>query len=99
MNFERVLECLSDYRTQNEYFDRLVGAVMRNKLAARAVRASVAAAASASRARRVSLARRVSRPGQYEQVFFIAGEMRSGTSWLRRTLDAHPEIACGQEGS
>jgi len=66
---------------------------MANKLAARAVRASVATAASVSRARRSS------RPGQYEQVFFVAGEMRSGTSWLRRTLDAHPEIACGQEGS
>ncbi|MBD0327776.1 MAG: sulfotransferase [Pyrinomonadaceae bacterium] len=25
--------------------------------------------------------------------------MRSGTSWLRRTLSAHPEIACGHEGS
>ena len=66
---------------------------MANKLTGRAVRASVAAAVSVSRARR-SL-----RPGQYEEVFFIAGEMRSGTSWLRRTLDAHPEIACGQEGS
>lgn len=31
--------------------------------------------------------------------FFIVGEMRSGTSWLRRTLSAHPEIACGHEGS
>jgi len=93
MNFERVLERLRGYRTQNEHFDRLVEVVMANKLAARAVRALVAAAASVSRARR-SL-----RPGQYEEVFFIAGEMRSGTSWLRRTLDAHPEIACGQEGS
>ena len=93
MNFERVLERLRGYRIQNEHFDRLVEVVMANKLTARAVRASVAAAVSVSRARR-SL-----RPGQYEEVFFIAGEMRSGTSWLRRTLNAHPEIACGQEGS
>lgn len=91
MNLERVLERLRDYRLRNERFDRLAGAVMANKLAARAVRASVSAAASVSRPGRAS--------GQYDVVFFIAGEMRSGTSWLRRTLSAHPEIACGHEGS
>lgn len=31
--------------------------------------------------------------------FFIAGEMRSGTSWLARTLDTHPEVFCKGEGS
>ncbi|MBA3473402.1 MAG: sulfotransferase [Rubrobacter sp.] len=66
---------------------------MANELGARAVRASVSVATSASRARRAS------GPGQYDVVFFVAGEMRSGTSWLRRTLSAHPEIACGHEGS
>lgn len=39
------------------------------------------------------------RPVAYRGTFFIAGEMRSGTSWLRRMLNAHPEIACGHEGS
>ncbi len=93
MNVESIIERLRDYRLRNEYFDRLVGAVMANKLAARAVKTSVSAVASRSRAKRVSS------PGEYDGVFFIAGEMRSGTSWLRRTLSAHPEIACGHEGS
>lgn len=93
MNLERILERLRDYRLQNKYFDRLVSAVMANKLAARVVRASVSAATSGTRYMKVSVA------GQYDMVFFIAGEMRSGTSWLRRTLSTHPEIACGHEGS
>jgi hypothetical protein len=93
VNLERVLERLRDYRLRNEHFDRLVVAVMANKLAARAVRASVSAVTSDSRSERALV------PGQYDVVFFIAGEMRSGTSWLRRTLSGHPEIACGHEGS
>jgi len=31
--------------------------------------------------------------------FFVVGEMRSGTSWLQRTLNTHPEIFCKGEGS
>jgi hypothetical protein len=31
--------------------------------------------------------------------FFLVGEMRSGTSWLQRTLNTHPEIFCKGEGS
>jgi hypothetical protein len=93
MNLERALERLRDYRLQNEYFDRLVGAVMANKLAARAVHASVSAVTSGARTNAVLGA------GQYETAFFLVGEMRSGTSWLRRTLSAHPEITCGHEAS
>jgi len=93
MNFERVLERLRDYRLRNERFDRLVGALMANKLTGKVVRASVSAAASGMRPKGVS------GPGQYDVVFFIAGEMRSGTSWLRRTLSAHSEVVCGHEGS
>lgn len=91
MNLERALNRLRDYRLQNESFDRLVGRIMSNETAARAVRGAAAAATSISRSRRVT--------GRYRTVFFIAGEMRSGTSWLRRTMSAHPEIACGHEGS
>ncbi|MGB3681466.1 MAG: sulfotransferase [Rubrobacteraceae bacterium] len=31
-------------------------------------------------------------------VFFIVGRAKSGTSWLMRLLDAHPEIMCRGEG-
>lgn len=31
--------------------------------------------------------------------FFVVGEMRSGTSWLARTLDSHPQVYCKGEGS
>jgi sulfotransferase family protein len=93
VNPERILEHLRNYRLRNERFDRLVGTVMANKTAARFVRASASAATVGTRTRRASGSR------QYDMVFFVAGEMRSGTSWLRRTLSAHPEVACGHEGS
>jgi hypothetical protein len=93
VNPERAIERLRDYRLQNEYFDRLVSAVLANKLAAKVVHASVSAATSGSRAKVVP------RRGPYDTVFFIAGEMRSGTSWIRRTVSAHPDIVCGHEGS
>ncbi|HET7480359.1 MAG TPA: sulfotransferase [Rubrobacteraceae bacterium] len=93
MNLERIVERLRDYRLKNERFDRLVGSVLSNKQGAKAVRSAVAAARSVSR-RGQTLA-----PGDYDTVFFVAGEMRSGTSWLRHSLSDHPEIACGQEGS
>jgi hypothetical protein len=31
-------------------------------------------------------------------VFFVVGRARSGTSWLMKILDAHPEILCRGEG-
>lgn len=93
MNAERILDRLRDYRLQNKSFDRAVGAVMSYEPAARAVRSTAEAASVVSRRRAAS------HPADYDTVFFIAGEMRSGTSWLRRTLAAHPEIACGHEGS
>jgi hypothetical protein len=96
MNLERTLERLRDYRLRNKRFDRLVGAVMSNELGARLVRSTVSRAATLTTRRAPAKA-----PvrGQYDMPFFIVGEMRSGTSWLRRTLSAHPEIACGHEGS
>ena len=94
MNAEQVIERLRNYRVQNRRFDQLVRVVMSNELAAKLVQASVSAAVSASR----SSGRAPGSRG-YDTVFFIVGEMRSGTSWLRRTLSSHPEIACGHEGS
>lgn len=32
------------------------------------------------------------------QLFFIGGAMKSGTTWLRLLLDAHPQITCKGEG-
>ncbi|HWI87154.1 MAG TPA: sulfotransferase [Sphingomonas sp.] len=32
------------------------------------------------------------------QVFFVCGAPKSGTTWLQRLLDAHPEILCSGEG-
>ena len=93
MNLERVVERLRDYRLKNEQFDRLVGAVLSNEKAMGAARATVAAARSVSRRGQTVAA------GDYDVVFFVVGEMRSGTSWLRHSLSDHPEIACGQEGS
>jgi hypothetical protein len=36
--------------------------------------------------------------GSNTPVFFVTGLGKSGTSWLMRTLDAHPEILCKGEG-
>ena len=32
------------------------------------------------------------------QIFFLIGQAKSGTSWLMRTLNSHPEILCKDEG-
>jgi hypothetical protein len=93
MNLERYVERLRDYRLKNERFDRVVGAVLANKRARRVARAVVSAATSDSRPETVLM------PGHYDTVFFVAGEMRSGTTWVQRILRAHPEISCSHEGS
>jgi hypothetical protein len=33
-----------------------------------------------------------------KQLFFIGGAPRSGTTWVQRILDSHPEVSCGGEG-
>ena len=33
-----------------------------------------------------------------KQVFFITGWTRPGTAWIRRALDAHPDVCCKGEG-
>ena len=33
-----------------------------------------------------------------KQIFFIGGAMKSGTTWLQLSLDAHPRLSCGGEG-
>jgi sulfotransferase family protein len=37
-------------------------------------------------------------PAPATPVFFVVGNQKSGTTWLMRTLDAHPEILCKGEG-
>ncbi len=34
----------------------------------------------------------------FDQLFFIVGRGKSGTSWLMGTLDAHPQLVCRGEG-
>lgn len=36
--------------------------------------------------------------GERAPMFFVVGRGRSGTTWLMRLLDSHPEIACKGEG-
>ena len=96
MTSERLLDNLRDYRSRSRSFDRLVSAVLANPRSKQAVEGAVDAARNASYRRRLKRPR-ASRG--YTGAFFIAGEMRSGTSWLRRMLNVHPEIACGHEGS
>jgi hypothetical protein len=93
MNLERYVERVRDYRLKNERFDRLVGTVLQHGLARKAARAAVSAATSEPRPQYV-----VS-PREYDAVFFVAGEMRSGTTWVQRILRSHPEISCAHEGS
>jgi hypothetical protein len=31
-------------------------------------------------------------------VFFVVGQGKSGTGWLQKTLDFHPEVLCSGEG-
>jgi hypothetical protein len=37
-------------------------------------------------------------PGEGVPVFFAVGLAKSGTTWLMKTLDAHPEVLCKGEG-
>jgi hypothetical protein len=37
-------------------------------------------------------------PGEKMPVFFVVGLAKSGTTWLMKTLDAHPEVLCKGEG-
>lgn len=98
LNVSSVIERLRDYRARSRRFDRLVGVWMSNEAVAGTIRSSVTNADAAARS--IGGIVRGRRGAKRENsVFFIAGEMRSGTSWLRRTLSAHPEVSCGGEGS
>jgi hypothetical protein len=36
--------------------------------------------------------------GEGDRLFFLVGRARSGTSWARRMLNAHPQVLCSGEG-
>lgn len=38
------------------------------------------------------------RAGAESPIFFLVGQAKSGTSWLMRTLNSHPEVLCRGEG-
>lgn len=48
--------------------------------------------------RRRRLSRNVGAERGDAPIFFIVGRGRSGTNWLMRTLDCHPEVMCSGEG-
>ncbi len=51
--------------------------------------------------RKLTRARGVRLPdssGEGTPVFFVVGHQKSGTTWLMKTLDSHPEILCQGEG-
>ncbi len=52
--------------------------------------------------RKLTQARSVRLPpdssGKSTPVFFVVGHQKSGTTWLMKTLDSHPEILCRGEG-
>jgi len=47
---------------------------------------------------RKQLARTASPSADGAPVFFLVGQAKSGTSWLMRMLDSHPEVLCRGEG-
>ena len=51
-----------------------------------------------SRRARKRLAATGADPATSVPVFFVVGQQKSGTTWLMRMLDAHPEILCKGEG-
>lgn len=76
----------------------------RRELLSRATRGSrrqIADNSGEVAALRRELARARGESGDYfadSPMFFVVGQQKSGTTWLMRMLDAHPEILCKGEG-
>lgn len=47
---------------------------------------------------RVTSSRSLPESAETTPIFFVIGRLRSGTTWLMRLLNAHPEILCRGEG-
>lgn len=56
-------------------------------------------ARKANEQRNAAMQSNAARQTGMETRFFLVGEMRSGTSWLQKTLNSHPEVFCKGEGS
>ena len=85
------------YRRLREYLDQGEGskAALLGGLVSRKARSALGGAQQAAGMKALPS------PGGIEGKtrFFLVGEMRSGTSWLQRTLNTHPEVFCKGEGS
>src|SRR5215210_566524 len=68
------------------------------KIAAGVSAASPSAGKPVLRAREGARLKPSLTPRSNTPVFFVTGLGKSGTSWLMRTLDSHPEILCKGEG-
>lgn len=62
------------------------------------VRLGTAGRKVVSRAGKRTRGRIAAGEGARPSVFFVVGYQKSGTTWLMRTLDAHPEVLCRGEG-
>jgi hypothetical protein len=73
---------------------------MRHARRAAAPRKHAAAFAAPQATRRTGWAARQAELADLaeRQLFFIGGAPRSGTTWLQRILDSHPQISCRGEG-
>jgi hypothetical protein len=77
----------------------LAKALARLRKGAAKVRLNRSQAGKPARRERGRTRRKLLRTGVPDTpVFFVTGLGKSGTSWLMRTLDAHPEILCKGEG-
>jgi len=88
------------YRRLQEYLEQGTESkpvLLRRLLAHKAEQTLAGAKGTARTALARSAASRA--PAGQKTRFFLVGEMRSGTSWLQRTLNTHPEVFCKGEGS
>jgi hypothetical protein len=80
---------------------RIPVSVFKNRTAfevARKIKTSLAVALSRKLAQGRGARRLPGSSVENTPIFFIVGQQKSGTTWLMKTLDSHPEVLCRGEG-